>query len=216
MNQIYQEDCLVTLNNPNITYDYVFCSPPDISELNYKSTEVERYTKFLSDRITLFNPRLNLVTFSLTDRKADSKIISKSFILKTIMFNLGYDLVSHKIWVKSLKEDMFRLTYSNVLTFGKGKIKNHKCKLFAPDVWEIKHKKYKNYSFGMPTEIPYRCISQYTSENDIVYDPFIGSGTTACASVKLNRNWIGTEIDKETTELAEIRINNTSFFFGND
>jgi len=44
------------------------------------------------------------------------------------------------------------------------------------------------------------------NENDIVLDPFMGSGTTAVACLKLKRNYIGFEISKEYCDLAEKRI----------
>ena len=38
-------------------------------------------------------------------------------------------------------------------------------------------------------------------------DPFVGSGTTCIAAMKLRRQWIGIEIDPEYAEMAEARIN---------
>ena len=46
----------------------------------------------------------------------------------------------------------------------------------------------------------------FTRENDIVFDPFIGSGSTAIACIQLNRRFIGFEIDKSYWELAQRRI----------
>ena len=57
-----------------------------------------------------------------------------------------------------------------------------------------------------PEELPRRLIKFYTFENDIVLDPFMGSGQTAIASVKEKRNFIGYEINKEYCELSERRI----------
>jgi site-specific DNA-methyltransferase (adenine-specific) len=45
-----------------------------------------------------------------------------------------------------------------------------------------------------------------TDENDLVYDPYMGSGTTALASVKYKRNYIGSEINDEYIKIAEKRI----------
>jgi len=45
-----------------------------------------------------------------------------------------------------------------------------------------------------PVDLPARCITLTTDSGDIVYDPFLGSGTTAVAASKLNRPWIGSEI----------------------
>ncbi len=57
-----------------------------------------------------------------------------------------------------------------------------------------------------PVELPYRIIQLYSHENDIVLDPFIGSGQTAIAAIKTNRYYIGYEIEEEYVALAERRI----------
>ena len=49
-------------------------------------------------------------------------------------------------------------------------------------------------------------INTWTNENDIVYDPFMGSGTTAKVAELLNRKWIGSEISQEYVEIANERI----------
>lgn len=49
-------------------------------------------------------------------------------------------------------------------------------------------------------------IKTWTNEKDLVYDPFMGSGTTGKVAELLNRNWIGSEISKEYVEIAEQRI----------
>lgn len=49
-------------------------------------------------------------------------------------------------------------------------------------------------------------ILSWSNENDIVYDPFMGSGTTAKAAHQLKRQWIGSEISEEYVELANKRL----------
>ena len=51
-------------------------------------------------------------------------------------------------------------------------------------------------------------IKIHTNENDIIIDPFMGSGTTGLACLNLNRNFIGIELDKEYFNLAIERLNN--------
>lgn len=46
-----------------------------------------------------------------------------------------------------------------------------------------------------PSELVQILIAQYSNEGDIILDPFLGSGTTAVASVRTNRHYIGYEID---------------------
>lgn len=58
-----------------------------------------------------------------------------------------------------------------------------------------------------PVELPYRCIQLYTFEQEVVLDPFMGSGQTAIAAVKTNRHYIGYDTNEEYVQLAERRIN---------
>ena len=59
------------------------------------------------------------------------------------------------------------------------------------------------------TELVRKLLLIYTKENDLIYDSFIGTGTTANACVIENRNYIGSEISKEQCEYAKNRINAT-------
>ena len=49
-------------------------------------------------------------------------------------------------------------------------------------------------------------VSQSTNENDVVLDPFMGSGTTGIAAAKLNRDFIGIEINEDYFSIAKERI----------
>ena len=66
-----------------------------------------------------------------------------------------------------------------------------------------------DHAAPFPVELPARCITLSTDEGDLVYDPFMGSGTTGVAAKKLHRGWVGSEISDEYREQAEKRIENT-------
>ncbi|MGL4404101.1 MAG: DNA-methyltransferase [Fusobacteriaceae bacterium] len=61
-----------------------------------------------------------------------------------------------------------------------------------------------------PTQKPVKLLSQiiekYTTPNQTILDPFMGSGTTGIAAVNLDRNFIGYEIDQDYFEIAKKRI----------
>lgn len=57
-----------------------------------------------------------------------------------------------------------------------------------------------------PEELPRRLIELYTYLDDVVLDPFCGSGTTALAALKAKRHYIGYEINPEYLRLAEERL----------
>jgi len=57
-----------------------------------------------------------------------------------------------------------------------------------------------------PIELPLNCIKLYTFENDVILDPFVGSGTTAVAAIKSNRHFVGYDIDPKYIKMAEKRV----------
>jgi len=57
-----------------------------------------------------------------------------------------------------------------------------------------------------PTSLSELLITRFTNENDLILDPFLGSGTTAVAAKKLNRRFIGVEISPEYCAIAEHRL----------
>lgn len=57
-----------------------------------------------------------------------------------------------------------------------------------------------------PEKLAYDHILTWSNEGDLVLDPFVGSGTTGIASIKLNRNFIGIDKVKEYVELSRERI----------
>ncbi len=57
-----------------------------------------------------------------------------------------------------------------------------------------------------PIELPYRLIQLYTFKDEVVLDPFMGSGQTAVAALKAGRHYVGYETNGEYLELAQKRI----------
>lgn len=78
------------------------------------------------------------------------------------------------------------------------------------EVWGFTPDMKNNHPAPFPIELPSRCILATTNENDIVFDPFLGSGTTAVACKMLKRNYIGCEISPEYCKIAEDRIKSIS------
>ena len=73
------------------------------------------------------------------------------------------------------------------------------------------HSTKDNVAFKHPAIFPESLaedhILSWSNEGEIVYDPFMGSGTTAKMAILNNRKWIGSEISKEYCEICRSRIN---------
>jgi DNA modification methylase len=78
------------------------------------------------------------------------------------------------------------------------------------NVWYIANGANKSYKLDgiqdhpaiMTEEIARRHIQSWTNEGDIVYDPFLGAGTTTRLAKQMNRNWIGSEIHTPYFDIA--------------
>lgn len=74
-------------------------------------------------------------------------------------------------------------------------------------VWSINTKPFKGYHYAsFPEELVKTPILAATKEGDIVLDPFAGSGTTCVMSKKLNRNYIGIDLNQEYVDIANERL----------
>ena len=79
------------------------------------------------------------------------------------------------------------------------------------DVWRLTAPKKNEKEFGKhPTQKPIQLlnliIKASTDENDLILDPFNGSGTTGVACIRNNRNYIGIEYEKKYCDLSVKRF----------
>lgn len=85
------------------------------------------------------------------------------------------------------------------------------------NVWYVKVGKRKEVAQNdiaykhpaiFPESLAGDLIKSFSNENDIVFDPFIGSGTVAVCCKNLNRNYIGLELSQDYINIANVRLNN--------
>ncbi|NCS87478.1 MAG: restriction endonuclease [Ignavibacteria bacterium CG2_30_36_16] len=75
------------------------------------------------------------------------------------------------------------------------------------DIHRIKHNKYRDeHPCQLPIHLLERIILMSTDNSDIVLDPFMGTGTTAIASKRLGRNYIGFELDNKYVSIANDKL----------
>lgn len=76
-------------------------------------------------------------------------------------------------------------------------------------VWTVTTKPFSEAHFAtFPEDLIVDCIKAGCPEDGIVLDPFMGAGTTALVARKLNRNYIGFELNPEYIKIAEKRLKN--------
>lgn len=74
-------------------------------------------------------------------------------------------------------------------------------------VWDINTKPYRGAHFAtFPTELVKNCLLLTSSEEDLILDPFLGTGTTGVVAMETNRRFAGIELSSEYIDMAAKRL----------
>jgi site-specific DNA-methyltransferase (adenine-specific) len=149
------------------------------------------------------------------------------------MIDIGFNMRGEIIWNKaasaspstawgswqSAANPTLRDIHEYILIFSKGNynrdikdkqntITREQFMEWTKSIWTMNAESAKRigHPAPFPEELPTRLIQLYSFKNDIVLDPFMGSGTTAISSLKSDRKFIGYDVSQEYIELAEKRI----------
>lgn len=130
-----------------------------------------------------------------------------------VFTNVGFKFVKCLIWNKGNKimGQFYMNQFEYIMFFRKGKAKKiNNCG--TSDILNIPNKKTKIdgknlHDTEKPIELNRILVENSTNENDIVLDPFMGIGSCGIACKKLNRNFIGIELDEKYYDIACERIN---------
>jgi site-specific DNA-methyltransferase (adenine-specific) len=95
--------------------------------------------------------------------------------------------------------------------YGGKKNQMHQFGPLVSDVWtdihRIRHKKRRDeHPCQLPIHLLERLLLMSSDEGDIVFDPFVGTGTTAIAAKKLGRKFIGIDIDPKYVEITNKKL----------
>jgi site-specific DNA-methyltransferase (adenine-specific) len=146
-------------------------------------------------------------------------------ILQDIAQKSGLFLYDRRIWKKDAawanskwttnsyrSVDEFEYLYffwkPGELTINRNRLSENEWKDWGSrGVWEFPSVRANDIHEAMfPLELPKRCVLLLTDENDIVLDPFMGSGTTAIACLGTNRRYIGIDKEAKYVKLAKDNI----------
>lgn len=114
------------------------------------------------------------------------------------------------------KESFFRKRASKINTIAKDDFME-----WTKSVWTFPAVSARSigHPAPFPEELPHRLIQLYTFKEDVVLDPFCGSGTACLSAIKDGRHYIGYDIEEKYVELANQRIKqytNQKILFEND
>jgi len=150
----------------------------------------------------------------------------------------GFQMMANLVWEKSQisnrfswgswqspSQPSFPKPFEYIIIMGKDTC-NHEG---AKEDITVTKKEFKDFSLGlwkiqpetrmmelyhhpavMPEEMPYRLIQMLTYKNDIVLEPFLGSGTVCAVAKRTGRRYIGVEMSKKYYDIASERVRNTA------
>ena len=215
LNKIYNTDCLEFMHSmPDSCVDLVVTDPP--YEIHTKGGGLGRrpvYENGALGKISQgFDAEATLEQIARICKKINIFIFC-STKQKPCIMNWGYERgcnIAELAWYKPnaapFTNNTFKSDLENIIYIREKGVKiKGISKLFTHNCGKSK--------YGHPTEKPLEIIEKLiltaSNEGDLIFDPFMGSGTTAVACKELNRNFIGCEIEAKYCEIAEKRLRKT-------
>jgi len=159
--------------------------------------------------------------------------IPLSDYISKIMLDIGFNMRGEIIWNKaasaspstawgswlSAANPILRDVHEYILIFSKSDYKREKGEKentitkeqfmeWTKSIWTMNAESARRigHPAPFPEELPFRLIQLYSFKNDVILDPFMGSGTTAVSAIKSQRRFVGYEINKEYISLSENRL----------
>ena len=216
--KLYCDDCLNIMKQiENESIDLIVTDPPYL--IKYKTNRRKNKDHdFCSEILNDDNEQLIIDYIRECYRILKNNTAMYMFcncdkvdFFKQELENAGFKIKNMIIWVKNnwtagdLKAQ-FGKQYEIIFLVNKGrKCFNGKR---ITDVWmfdKISGKKQLHQN-QKPVDLLKQCILKHSDENDIIFDGFMGSGSTGVACIETNRKFIGVELDKKYFEIAKERI----------
>ena len=226
MNKLLNGDCLKIMKElkPN-SIDCIITSPPyeDLTGAGYskKSKDalfLKLYYEFLDSLFLSYDKILKdngQIFFNIKSKTSNMTLKTPHWIEFTEGFQ-KFKLKSYIIWKYAGSFDStkkrFHLDFEIIYHLAKSDdiFLNHKSGIHDPfsSVWYIDHHiSDRLHPTQMPIKVAERILNLATKEKDQVLDSFMGSGTTGAVCKKLNRDFIGIELDENYFNIAKNRIN---------
>ncbi len=236
LNKVIQGNSEKMSELPDSCLHLMVTSPPYNVTKDYDTDlSLQEYLRFLKNVFSethrvLVNGGRACINVANLGRKP---YIPLSDYISRMMIEMGFFMRGEVIWNKgagagtsmawgswlSASNPVLRDTHEYILVFSKGDfsreskhrentITKEQFMEWTKSVWTFNPESAKKvgHPAPFPNELPYRLIQLYTFKDDIILDPFMGSGTTGLASIKADRKFIGYEINEDYVSLANKRL----------
>jgi site-specific DNA-methyltransferase (adenine-specific) len=236
VNRAYNEDAVLVMNQmiqDGIVVDLIVTDPPYLTTSRGSNgnsggmlqKEINKKGKVFEHNNTHVSVWANKL-YELLKDSGHCYIMTNHKNLQeylNVLTSVGFHFIKSLIWEKDNKimGQFYMSKFEYILFFRKGEgIKINECG--TPDILKIANKKTKNengdniHDTEKPIELMKILIKNSSKENEIVFEPFMGVGSTCIASKMLNRKYIGVEIDEKYHTIAQNRLDNVSGIFKED
>ncbi len=243
INKVFNESCLDTMKRiPDDFVDVVITSPPYNMNLRIRNGEycsrqivkeistkyedfpdnlpIDEYYKFHSEVLKELLRISNLVFYNVQIVTGSKRAIFK------MIGEFSENLKDIIIWDKrygqpAIGEQVLNRRSELILVFEKDYpiSRQFRSAVFKrgtlDDVWVIdrERKNVEGHGATFPEKLISTILENFSKKKDIIYDPFIGTGTTAVVSKKLGRNFIGSEISKKYYKECNKRLKEAESLF---
>ena len=234
-------DCLEGMKSlPDGLVNLIVTSPPYNVGLDYNGyDDTKPYDEYLAWMESIFFECKRVlvedgrICINVGDAK-NGKITTHSDFIQ-IMKELGFYPLTTIIWNKNTTSNRaawgsfmsptcpsFPRCFEYILIFSKSHKLTHTGEStiskedfisWSNGTWNMNTEKVSKigHPAAFPVELPTRCIEMLTFKDDVVMDPFMGSGSTAIACQNTGRHYIGFELDKTYYDIACRRIDVNKF-----
>jgi len=221
---------------PNNSLHLMITSPPyNVSKEYDDDLSLKEYLQLLENSFSetyrvLINGGRACINVANLGRKP---YIPLSDYISKMMLKIGFNMRGEIIWNKaasaspstawgswqSAANPILRDIHEYILVFSKGDYNRTKATKentitkeqfmeWTKSIWTMNAESARRigHPAPFPEELPYRLIQLYSFKDDIILDPFMGSGTTAISALKSERKFVGYDISEEYINLAHNRI----------
>ena len=236
IDRIFQEDCRDLLRKlPSESIPLLITSPPyNVGKEYEKNLTLDEYLSFLREvfqeayRVLSIGGRccVNLANVDVQPCIPLSShvcllLIELGYLMRgTILWDKGASVGVSTAWGswQSASNPVLRADPEYVLIFskkeftrpcpdgGKDTITKEQFLEWTKSIWEVQTETSIEHPAPFPVELPRRLMQLFSFQNDLVLDPFMGSGTTAVAAIRNHRHFVGAELDPRYCQIANSRI----------
>jgi DNA modification methylase len=205
----YEGDCVELVENlEDNSIDLIITSPPYYnSQHKYQRGSGFHYTRDIGEPLYTIEDFFAKVYSKLKD---DAMVclnigfsygetgVMRPYDILNRLRKVGYFVIDQIIWWKNNPipiQNRLTNAYELIFVLSKSPKGKYYTTSYTHNVWKFPVQKGVGHSAVFPDELPRMCLEHFSKEGDVVLDPFMGSGTTARACEKMNRKWIGFELN---------------------